>query len=284
MARRSSCDLASHAVSMLPKHLRPALFLALLIAAAVAAAPASPRGANDVKPTLPTEELFETKVRPVLVSACEKCHGGSKQMGGLRIDSRAALLQGGGRGPSIVPGAPEHSLLLRAVSHAPGVPAMPPASRLRPDQIAALAEWIRAGAPWPEAGSKTGSPSLALWSLKPVQRPPVPPIRNPPLRAVRGGPQSAPTGGPWRTAIRNPIDAFILARLEAKGMSPAPPAARRELIRRLYSTSASSTSCSIHRAMESGGRDTGSTWSAMPTATATSETPRRRIPGSTGTT
>ncbi|MGV3723177.1 MAG: c-type cytochrome domain-containing protein, partial [Actinomycetota bacterium] len=71
-------------------------------------------------------EFFETRVRPVLAAQCVKCHGPVKQLGGLRLDSRQALLKGGARGPSITPGKPEKSLLLHAVRHQNAAPVMPP--------------------------------------------------------------------------------------------------------------------------------------------------------------
>jgi mono/diheme cytochrome c family protein len=96
------------------------------------------------------DTLFTTKIKPVLDGQCLRCHGSSLPRGGLRVDSREALLQGGGRGPAIVPGHPEQSLLIEAV-HQTGELKMPRKGKLSDEEIEALADWIKAGAPWPKA-------------------------------------------------------------------------------------------------------------------------------------
>ena len=95
-----------------------------------------------------SERLFESKVRPVLVERCHKCHAGTTAKGGLRVDTRDALLKGGESGAAIIAGKPDESLLLQAVRHQNGL-AMPPNGRLTESQIATLAEWIRTGAVFP---------------------------------------------------------------------------------------------------------------------------------------
>jgi hypothetical protein len=183
------------------------------------------------RPPSPSEvQFFETKIRPVLADNCFKCHGETKQKGGLRLDGRTALLTGGDQGPAIVPGQPEKSLLVRAIHHSDDLK-MPPARKLPAGQIADLTRWVKMGAPWPagESGARRGSPDPAAvrrgdfrltdrdrshWAFQPVRRPPPPGVHD-------------------RTWVANPIDAFLLARLEAKGVRPNPPASRRELIRRL---------------------------------------------------
>lgn len=94
------------------------------------------------------EQHFESKVRPLLIGRCYSCHSGTEFKGGLRLDSREALLQGGDSGPAIVVGNPEASLLLSAVQHLNGLE-MPPDGKLTGAQIEALATWIRSGAAWP---------------------------------------------------------------------------------------------------------------------------------------
>src|SRR5205085_12380051 len=94
--------------------------------------------------------FFEKQVRPVLAGKCVSCHGPDKQKGGLRVDSRAALLTGGDRGAAVVPGKPDRSLLLRVLAH-DGEVKMPPKNKLPAAEVAAIEEWIRAGAPWPES-------------------------------------------------------------------------------------------------------------------------------------
>src|SRR5438132_420490 len=95
-------------------------------------------------------EFFESRVRPILASSCYSCHTASK-MGGLRLDSRVALLEGGKSGPAIVIGQPDESLLIRAVLQTDDKLKMPMAgAKLTDDQIAALKYWIKIGAPWGE--------------------------------------------------------------------------------------------------------------------------------------
>jgi hypothetical protein len=193
---------------------------ALLGAVCMAVGTAGPAPAADVPKAL---AFFETKVRPVLAEHCYRCHGPAKQRGGLRLDSRAALLAGGDQGPAISPGHPERSLLLRAVRHEGDVK-MPPKSKLARPQIDALARWVKLGAPWPGA-EKAPAPvrttagvtdrDRSHWAFRPVRRPPVPAVKA-------------------RQRVANPIDAFVLARLEAKGLSLSPPATPRELVRRAY--------------------------------------------------
>ena len=94
--------------------------------------------------------LFRAQVKPLLEQKCFSCHGADKQKGGLRLDSRAAALKGGEHGPALVPGDATKSLLLQAVRHATKDLAMPPKEKLPAPDIAALAAWVQAGAPWPE--------------------------------------------------------------------------------------------------------------------------------------
>ncbi len=98
--------------------------------------------------TSETERLFESKIRPLLIDRCLKCHSESKAKSGLRLDSREFSLKGGETGPAIVAGKPDESLLLIAVKHQNGL-AMPPDGKLTETQIADLTAWIKAGAIWP---------------------------------------------------------------------------------------------------------------------------------------
>ncbi|MGH9141057.1 MAG: c-type cytochrome domain-containing protein, partial [Thermoanaerobaculia bacterium] len=93
-------------------------------------------------------EFFESFVRPVLAANCYDCHG-DERMAGLRLDSRDGLIKGGRSGPAIVPGDPERSLMIQAVRQTRETLKMPKGGRLTPSEIDALAEWVRAGAPWP---------------------------------------------------------------------------------------------------------------------------------------
>ncbi len=171
-------------------------------------------------------EFFETKVRPVLANNCYGCHGPASQMAGLRLDSKAFVLKGGDSGPVIVANDPAKSPLIQVVHHT-GKIQMPPGGKLKPEEIAALEEWVKLGAPWPGAevskaalaAAQTGEYTITpeqrrFWSFQPVRQPPLPPVKNTAWAAV------------------SPIDRFVLAKLEARGLAPSRPADRRTLIRR----------------------------------------------------
>jgi hypothetical protein len=160
------------------------------------------------------EAFFETKVRPVLADSCFKCHGGAKTSGGLRVDSRAALVKGGKHGPALVPGAPDASLLLQAMRHSHDELRMPPGQKLPNHVLADFAAWIKHGAPWPQTTANPGTfAPQQHWAFQPV-------------RAMR--PPDDPTG--W---AQNPIDRFIAAKLRGVGLGPVGPADRRTLLRRI---------------------------------------------------
>ncbi len=171
-------------------------------------------------------EFFEKQIRPLLVEHCHKCHGPSKQKGGLRLDTRAVLLKGGETGPAIVPGKPEESELVRAVRYEPDGYQMPPDGKLSAEAIAQLTKWVGMGAPWPaeaEAAPETvagavDSPEFLeraeRWSFQPLQRPSIPQVQD----------------AAW---CRTPVDRFLLANLEAQGITPAPETGRRTWLRRV---------------------------------------------------
>jgi hypothetical protein len=178
--------------------------------------PARPT-ATAVTPDLVTN--FENRVRPLLADRCVKCHGPRKQESNLRLDSRSAMMRGGDSGPAMVPGKPADSLLVKAIRHE-GDLRMPPDSRLAADQVATLTRWIADGAPWPEASEgamiRRGAISAedrAFWSFQPIRPRPAPAVQD------RG----------W---VRTPVDRWILAELESRGLHPARRADRRTLIRR----------------------------------------------------
>ncbi|MGE3315083.1 MAG: PSD1 and planctomycete cytochrome C domain-containing protein [Planctomycetaceae bacterium] len=166
-------------------------------------------------------EFFERKIRPVLLEHCYECHSSkSKSLkGGLNLESRDGLLKGGDSGPSIVPGKTEESLLLEALRH-DGLE-MPPKQKLSDAVIRDFEQWIRIGAPDPRTAPKAQSTSSInieegrrFWAFQPVANHPAPAVRN--------------TEWP-----RNPIDHFILAALEAKGLTPSPDASKEVLLRRI---------------------------------------------------
>ena len=167
----------------------------------------------------PGEEFFEKHVRPVLVDNCQQCHNKLKTRGDLRLDSREALLRGGQTGPAIIAGNPEKSLLIQAIHHS-GDLKMPPKNKLNAEQIEALTQWVKAGAPWPKSAadaiglSPVAEVRAKHWAFQPVKAPPLATVKD-------------------QTWARNPVDTFILASLEAKALKPSPAADRCTLIRRV---------------------------------------------------
>lgn len=173
--------------------------------------------------------FFESKIRPVLVESCFDCHSqGAKELrGGLKVDSLEGLLQGGTRGPAIVPGHPDQSPLITAIRHGDPDLKMPwKRPRLSQSQVSDLTAWVRAGAVWPsKPGVSSGSgasvshsisPSnSAHWAFLPVQRPSVPQSR-------------------LGASSSHPIDAFVHEKLAQNNLQPNGPAGMRELVRRLF--------------------------------------------------
>ena len=170
-------------------------------------------------------EFFEKKIRPVLVEHCYECHSADAQESGLRVDSLEGLLTGGERGPAIVSGKPDESLLIGAVRHSDTLQ-MPANRKLPQPVIDDLARWVLEGAEWPNTEPVTAAARPALpermpteaerqfWAFQPPQRVSIPQV-------------SDPTG--W---ARTPIDAFILHKLESAQLVPNPVADKRTLIRR----------------------------------------------------
>ena len=174
-------------------------------------------------------EFFEKRIRPIFVEHCYKCHSAEaeKVKGGLLLDSKEGLLKGGDSGPVIIFGKPDESLLIKAVRYDDKDLQMPPAKaggKLSPDQINDLITWIKMGAPDPR---QQGEPKTAkisapaydyeaarkLWAFHVAEKPTVPKVKN----------------AKW---AKSPIDNFVLAKLEEKGLQPAKPADKRTLIRR----------------------------------------------------
>ena len=113
--------------------------------------------AGALAPSAPGPDFFENKVRPILAENCYDCHT-SAEMGGLRVDSRERLLQGGKSGPALMPGDPDKSLLIQAVRQT-GDLKMPKGGKLKPAEIQALADWVKMGAPWPETKARRSQTS-----------------------------------------------------------------------------------------------------------------------------
>jgi len=194
----------------------------LVCAALFSAVPAQASG-----PTREQVEFFEKQVRPLLVEHCYSCHSQAKgSLGGdLALDSRAALLEGGGSGPAVIPGNPEKSPLIKAIGYA-GKLKMPKKYKLKDQEIAVLTAWVKDGAPWPaEATATIDGPKLRppgkitdedrrYWAIQPLREGPAPTLAN-------------------DTWSANDIDRFILQKLQDKKLKPAPMASRSALVRRL---------------------------------------------------
>ena len=158
---------------------------------------------------------FEREIAPLLEQRCVRCHGSEQQKGSLSLATRAAAMQGGESGAVLVAGKPEESLLLEMVGGSS--PAMPKQGRaLTNSEIDLLRRWIAEGANWPDdrALAARAPDNRDWWSLQSVKRPELPPVND----------------AKWP---RNAIDHFILAKLEANGLTPSPEADRRTLLRRL---------------------------------------------------
>ena len=159
---------------------------------------------------------FEADIRPIFAASCVGCHGPKKQKGGLALHARAAAMGGGDDGPVILPGKSAESRLVRYVDGLDDDHPMPPKGAgkpLTPDQVGLLRAWIDQGARWPDEGP-TAVERPDHWSFRKPVRPDSPEIRDP----------------SWP---RNPIDRFVLSRLDREGLKPSTPAARATLIRRV---------------------------------------------------
>src|SRR6185295_6488186 len=196
---------------------RVAAVLALLSLGAFAQekAPAPPADAEGI-------EFFEKKIRPVLADKCYSCHSSElrKTKGGLRLDTKEGMLKGGESGAALViAGDPDHSLLIKAIRAGKDDELkMPPKGPpLPPEVVADFVAWVKRGAPDPRSAPVAKlfdySKAREHWSFRPPQEPKIPAVSN-------------------KSWLKSPIDAFVLAKLDANGMKPAPAADRRTLIRR----------------------------------------------------
>ena len=189
------------------------LTLAAFLAATV---PASARGQSN--------DLFEKKIRPLLAERCYECHSpaGKSVKGGLRLDTPEDILKGGDSGAVIVPGDADKSRLIVAVRQTLADLKMPPKGKLTDQEITDLTEWVKAGAPVPAAAPLPAGPprveadlteARKAWQYQPPKDQAPPAVKN----------------TAW---VTSPVDQYLLARLEAKGLAPAAPADKRTLIRR----------------------------------------------------
>jgi cytochrome c553 len=173
--------------------------------------------------------FFEEKIRPVLAEKCYSCHSAEseKLKGSLQVDHLEHLLAGGDTGPSLVPGKPDDSLLVEAIAYGNPDLRMPPKEKLSAAVVEDFRKWITGGAPWPEesvpqTGKKVAGAGFDLekrhaehWSWRPIVKPAVPAVKD----------------TIWAST---PVDAFLLAKIEAAGLRPAEAADDRTWLRRVY--------------------------------------------------
>ncbi len=185
------------------------MWTVLLIALAADAEAAAAPTADQIK-------FYETSIRPVLAEHCLKCHGPDKQWAAFRLDSRDDLIKGGEGGAGIVPGKPGESRLIEAIRQTDPDFKMPPEGKLTDQQIADFVKWVEIGAPYPAATAATDKRKRDPnhWSFQPAARHPVPEVAQ-------------------KTRLQSPIDAFIVQKLEAAQVTPAPAADRSALLRRI---------------------------------------------------
>lgn len=172
-------------------------------------------------PSAEQTAFFEKTIRPILINRCYECHSveSGKSKGGLRLDSRDAVLKGGDTGAALVAGNPDKSLLIESVRYHNQDLQMPPKGAMPAAEVKALEDWVKMGAPDPReavASAKQAAPRVIdikeggkHWAFRPIAKPTVPAVK-----------------------ADNPIDAFIIAKLSEKGLSLAAPADKRTLIRR----------------------------------------------------
>ncbi|MEJ7591666.1 MAG: DUF1549 domain-containing protein [Planctomycetaceae bacterium] len=166
--------------------------------------------------------FFEKRIRPLLANHCYECHSAESQelQGALLVDSRATLRRGGTKGPAVVAGDPEHSLLIEAVRYKNAEMQMPPDGKLSDSEIADLEHWVKIGAPDPRSTATKHlgkqidiAAAREFWSLRPISSPRIPVVKL----------------ADWP---RSDIDRFVLAKQEAQQLTPAVDADKRVLIRR----------------------------------------------------
>jgi hypothetical protein len=167
-------------------------------------------------------DFFEKKIRPVLVESCYSCHStqAKKTRGGLKLDTRDAVMKGGDTGPALIPGKSQDSLLIKAIRYDDLDLKMPPKGKLSAEVVRDFEKWIDMGAPDPRTGKEVAGKSdwdtkKDFWVYKPPVKKAIPAVKD----------QAWPS---------NDIDRILLAKLESKGLRPAADADRATLLRRTY--------------------------------------------------
>ncbi|MCW3100375.1 MAG: hypothetical protein JWL77_5993 [Chthonomonadaceae bacterium] len=205
---------------------------ALLLPTALASASGA-MGQRTNAPVSPVDSTyFRREVQPILEKSCLGCHGVGARLSGLDLSSRKAALQGGTRGAAFVAGSASKSVLYQMVT---GIrtPQMPPTGKLSAAASAVLKKWLDGGAPYADTPVTTAQKQV-WWAFKPPVRPSVPsfaPISSGKTHTIASDAKSAPTFAD-ATWIHTPIDAFVLQRLRAAGLTPSPRASKITLIRR----------------------------------------------------
>src|SRR5262245_25043733 len=175
------------------------------------------------------QEFFEKRVRPILANSCQRCHNSRAKVGGLDLTTAEGVQRGGDNGPVINREKPEESRLLKVIGYE-GEIKMPPSGKLKDHEIAALTEWVKVGAPWPDPIPPADSES---WPKSPNARSFTEEERSfwayQPVKAMKEIAPQQVNGEAW---AQSPIDRFILRKLEEKNLKPAPPADKLTLLRR----------------------------------------------------
>lgn len=194
---------------MKPRSRHASIAFSLTSLAWLAYAGAAPLQEPQKEPTADQIAFFESKIRPVLADNCFSCHGPKTQMAGLRLDTLAGLE----KGEAIVKGDVEKSKLVQVIRHT-GPIKMPMGKKLKAEEIANIEAWVQMGAPWPKSASTKPEVKQALWSLVPVKKPVVPTVKA-------------------KTWVRNPVDSFVLAKIETTKLQTSKEADKPTLLRRL---------------------------------------------------
>src|SRR5688572_16338444 len=175
---------------------------ALLLAAASSPLDSAELDLSKLPPAATRPIDFVKDIQPIFAENCHSCHGAKRSEANFRLDSKEIALKGGELGPAIIPGKSAESLLVHAVAGAKSDRVMPKkGERLSPTQVGLLRAWIDQGANWPDSASVKLESKLDHWAFKAPKRPTPPSVKN----------------SEW---VRNPIDNFILARLEKEKLTP----------------------------------------------------------------
>lgn len=194
---------------------------------ALACAFSSALFAAEFKETPEQIAFFEKEVKPLLTETCFKCHGLEKTKAKLNLLSRVGLLKGGVQGPAINEKEPAKSLLLEMLTYKDDEHSMPPDGKLDAAKVATLTKWVSMGAPYTGKEAPPKEEPVVVehvqkvktaedwWAYKKLVKPAAPAVKN----------------AAW---VRNPIDAFVLGKLESEGLAPVEPASKLALVRRAY--------------------------------------------------